>query len=309
MNFEIITNITECEKLWNTFSPHQNLWDEWNYVSALYDEENNQLHFIVIKDNADPNHNVGLLPLVYKKEENLYRRFDGEYGEDYTFWLDPITLLKVIESLPADIKLFDINAQAATQALDTAPALSQYLKEDDFHYFIDLEQYNHQIAQYLQTFSKKHRKNLLYDLRKLEEMQYVLSWEPFNPHHYKLFTDLNIARFQEESDFTNQRFADLFKKFLSNFDQKKLLHTLVITLNNQVIAIEYAALYKGTYYVLNGGYDPKIENIGKLLIFEHLKRAMNLKANRIDFLAGDSGWKKLWNCQSEPYYALYRKRA
>jgi len=51
---------------------------------------------------------------------------------------------------------------------------------------------------------------------------------------------------------------------------------------------------------------PEIKNLGKLLIAEQIKSAINYNCNKIDFMSTESGWKKLWNLDSEQMYEFVK---
>jgi CelD/BcsL family acetyltransferase involved in cellulose biosynthesis len=87
-------------------------------------------------------------------------------------------------------------------------------------------------------------------------------------------------------------------------EKKEMLHTLLIEINGKIEGAELAVKYKDKYYVINGGYNPDYRNLGKLLIIEHIKKAIELKAKEIDFLIGDSGWKELWNLDTQECYTI-----
>ncbi len=300
INLKVIKDIQECQQLWNKYSPHRTLWDEWEIALVFYDPLISEPHFILVED--ENNIPLGLFPFIFKKETGLYRMFGGDYGEDYLFWLDPIHLNMIIHHIPGEIKIFDINGDAAKQAIKNDPKLSTFLTFDDYHYFIDLEKFHHKLEEYLQTFTKKHRKNFLYDLRKIQETPYTFHWEGIE--HYDDFVKFSVARFQEESDFIDEHYVRCFKKLLTLLHKKQKLLTLTVSLDGILQGLEFAVFDKGIYYVLNGGYNPQHQNLGKLIIFKHLENAIKLKAQRIDFLSGDTGWKKLWNSQTEEYYSL-----
>jgi CelD/BcsL family acetyltransferase involved in cellulose biosynthesis len=87
-----------------------------------------------------------------------------------------------------------------------------------------------------------------------------------------------------------------------------MLHTLTVEINGKIEGVEIATKYKNHYYVINGGFNPKIRNLGKLLIIEHIKRAISLDAEQVDFLVGDTGWKDLWNLDKEECISIIKKK-
>ena len=68
----------------------------------------------------------------------------------------------------------------------------------------------------------------------------------------------------------------------------------------------FGAFYNKCYYVLGVGRNPKIKNLGKLLIAEQMKNAILHKCDEIDFLSTESNWKNLWNLESEQMYQFVK---
>ncbi|MGE0793620.1 MAG: GNAT family N-acetyltransferase [Candidatus Woesearchaeota archaeon] len=305
MNFEIIEDIDRCKSLWDKYSPKQNLWDEWDIAHAFYEKGTYQLHFILLKD--ENNNEVGLLPL-YKYKDKYY--FFGEgYAEMRKFWFDINILPEVIEFMPIPTFLFDMKGEYIEEIITKFPDLEKYFSDKDYRYYLDLRKINHNIENYLLTFNKKHKKNLLYDLKNLKELNYELEWE--NLEHFDTFIKFNQERFprdsEQESDYHDEFFSKEVKKFLNVLSDKGTIYSLIVKINGEIQGIEIATFYKNNYYVLNGGYNRNIKNLGKLLIFEHLKKSISLKANEFDLLVGDTGWKKLWNFETDSCYTFTKK--
>jgi len=45
-----------------------------------------------------------------------------------------------------------------------------------------------------------------------------------------------------------------------------------------------------------------MKNAGKLIIYKHIEHSFDLKAKKLDFMAGADEWKQLWNFSSEMMY-------
>ena len=304
MKVVIEENLAECKKLWETFSPHRTLFDEWDVAFCFFDKTIHSLYFLVLVDNNKPK---GLLPLMYESSTKSYMSFGGEYMEDIHFWFDKGHFQLMFDNLPLNTYIFDINHIEFESLSEKFPALKSHLTETDYHYFLNLNDFSHDLQKYISSFGKKHRKNLFYDLRKFESRGAGISWSSKNLGFNKL-VKYNVERFGKESDFIDPDFTACMKKLLSSLKKKNILYTSLLTKGKKIIGVEYAAFHKQTYYVLNGGYDLSHMNAGKYLIMLHLKKAEELKADYVDFLSGDSGWKKLWNLQSTPYYTIHKKK-
>ncbi|MFH1398823.1 MAG: GNAT family N-acetyltransferase [Candidatus Woesearchaeota archaeon] len=299
MHTEVVTNLQECERLWKKFSKIHTLWDLWEVNHAFFDPIHHKPHFIVVKDEAD---SQGLLPLMFDSSAGKYYYFGGNFPENRQLLFAPESFPLIIKAIPKPATLYDINAASAQAVLKANPEAGQWVKEAHPHYVLKLAKFEFSIDKFLSTFSKKHRKNLLYDIKQLSKLSYKLAWN--TTEHFDGFVNLNMRRFGQESDLSDVDFIQAMKHFVAFLNQNKMLHTLCIFINGSLEGIEIAAMYKNVYYVLNGGYNRQFSNIGKLLIFEHIKKAIELKAETVDFLSGDTGWKQLWNFEKEPYYQL-----
>jgi hypothetical protein len=296
MSIKEITDLEECKKLWSKFSSNKSLWDLWEILLCFYNPNRETPLFIISNDDSG---NIGeLLPLCKDKAGEI-SFFGGGFLENRKIWMDSDNFRKVISNLNEKILLSDINADYIS---NIPSELKQFCNAEDSRYFLDLKKINHDFSNHLLSFSSKHRKNLLYDLRNLKKIGYFVNW--CKMEYFDKSIELNKQRFGSESDYLDSEFVDEMKSLLSLLAQKNLLHTCVIVINDNVEAIEFGAFYNNIYYIINGGYNTNIPNLGKLLIMEHINKAISLKADEIDLMAGETGWKELWNFNKEPYYTL-----
>ena len=299
MNFRIVKNLAECEKLWNKFSPKKTLWDLWQVVFSFYNPEINAPFFIVLVKNGKDD---GLLPLWYDSSEECYYFFGGEYPENRRFWFDLSFFNDVIKQIPEHFNMFEINKnEIGNIPKDVLVKIDYEFETSTKRYFLDVEKFGYDIESYLKTFNKKHRKNLRYDLKQLEKLNYNLVFE--QNEHFDDFVMLSVKRFGNDSDLSDGAFVGQMRQFVRYLSENNMLHTISIEIEGKIQGIEFAAVYNNVYYVLNGASNPEIENLGKLLIMSHIKNAIKLKAKEVDFLSSETGgWKKLWNCEEEEYY-------
>lgn len=68
------------------------------------------------------------------------------------------------------------------------------------------------------------------------------------------------------------------------------------------MAVDMAAVYKGSYVVMLGGTDPEFRGVAKAMNMQHLEFACEQRLSRVDFLCGDFHWKKLWHLDPQPLY-------
>lgn len=289
----IVRDISKCRELWEKFSENSQLWDLWEIAASSYTEKNQTPYFIVLDS--------GLVPL-WKDKDNTYEYFGGAYPENRKLWFNLESFEKVFNAIPEKTWIFDINGKQAEEIVLKNPEYAKYFEKKDKRYFLNLAEINHSLEEYLKRFNKKHRKNLLNDLKKLDHLH--AKWGGME--YFEYMVKFNVSRFGKESDFYDPEFTETVMRFFEKMADMNLLKFLAIMDRDQVVGVEAAAVYKNKYYVLNGGYDTKIKNLGKLIIFKHIMKAIEIKADEIDFLVGDTGWKELWNLDSEICYTFIK---
>jgi len=295
----ISDNISLCEKLWNQFTPNTSIWDLWKTILSFYNPELFQPYFIFLEDGG----RQGLLPLWLSKESGRYFFFGGDLPENRTFWFPAEMFSAFFRAMPKRTVLYDINECSVKDVLRFYPQYKNHFIHDENRYYLDLKGLNHDLDKYFAKFSSKHRKNLFYDMRKLIGGGVTLRWNT-SAEPLENMIGLNKERFAEHSDFLDNGVLRQFQSFVEYLERTGCLITLTAEMNGKIVGVELAAISKNTYYVLNGGFNPQYENIGKLLIFEQIKKANAEQYSEIDFLVGDTGWKELWNMDKEPVFTL-----
>jgi len=293
ISFDVENNVGECEKLWNNFSNNSNMFDLWEYRKCFYDENFFEPHFIIGKKE---NKTIGVIPLWKVLNGEYYEFFGGDFTERNKFFVkDDSTIPKFIEQLPKNTHLAYIDNDEAVKAnpLDMAQITKRY--------YLDLEEHGYSVEKYLNSFSKKHKKNVLREIRALSKFNLKVVHNRIDD--FDAMVQLNKSRFGKDSFFAEESFVKSFKKLIETAKKRKELHLISIEYENKVVAVDLALKYNDEYHVLMGGNDYKVKNAGKLLILEHINNAIKQKARVIDFLSTDSGWKNLWNLKSEPVFA------
>jgi hypothetical protein len=288
LKFKTVTDEKECRNLWEEFSPNEILWDLWEFRICFHRGSSSFKFFL----GYDGPNNLGLIPLVYDDEFETYTYFGDTFPEQNKFFLKDKKDMKLfLDKLPENVQIFYI---------DGAEAKFYQFKSGDKRYFLDLEKYKSSYENYLESFTKKHRKNLRYDLNKLERNGF--SVEKNKIDDFDILVSFNKERFGKDSDYNEQDFADSMKKLIANSNNKNMLDLISIKIENNTEGVGLGVYYKDIYYVLGVGRNPGVNNLGKLLIAEQIKSAISLKCIKVDFLSTESGWKELWNLDSEEMY-------
>ena len=296
MKISVLRELEDCKKLWDKFSPKQSIWDDWEIMYSFFDPDIHELYFLLTEDKK------GMLPLWYDQTLGRYYYFGGCFGENRKFWFDLLVFRDIFEKILTPTLMNDVNFKDAEFIIKKFPEFKDNFNERDYRYYLDLGRFGHDLKKYLACFGKKHRKNLLYDLRKFKELNYEVKWQGME--NFNKIVEFNVKRFGKDSDFSDPLHKKEMKAFFSALEKKGMLHSSIIKINGSVEAMEFSAFYNEHYYVLNGGYNREIRNIGKLLIMENIKKSIELKAKEIDFLVGDTGWKELWNFDKELCYTF-----
>lgn len=293
IKFIIETDIKKCGKLWNEFSVKDEIFDLWEFREPFFFHQKITPYFIVAKEGESI---LGVLPLAKheKKTGQAQFTFIGDHFiENNKFLVKEKKIISLLlEQTTKQTELSCISPDYkdyVNKVVDvTSPKF--YLDINDLKSFED----------YLQIFNKKHRKNLKNDLKQLERLNYKLHHNKIQDFDYLVL--YNIKRFGNDSDFQENDWIELNRDLINLANRKGYLEMISVEINGKIEAVEIAFFYNGIYTLINGGSNPAINNLGKLLIAEHIKNAINKKAKIIDFLAYDSGWKRLWNSQEQTLY-------
>jgi len=291
MEFKIITDIKKCRQLWELFSPNKDWGDLWEVRQCFIGATGYQLHCLIgYKDDEV----MGVLPLWFNQERACYTTISDDFLENNKLFIrDKSKISLFLQECPENTVLYYID-KAEKNFYDFAESLS-------CKYYLNLEKIDN-IDQYLSTFSKKHRKNFNYDIRRIMASGLKVEVNKFNNKIIDSIEKYNIERFQQESSFKESGFKQSMANLIKLAGEKKVLQLITITKEDEIVAAEFAVFYNNVYLVLMGGSDPKINNLGKLLIYKHIENAINLRAKKLDFMAGAENWKRLGNFSIEKMY-------
>lgn len=288
MNFRVIKDKAECKKVWNKLSPKKSLWDLWEFRIVFHPSES-FFHFIVGYADEKP---AALLPLVFDESSDHYMYFGDLFPEqNKIFMKDKKEMELLLSQCPYHTVIYYI---------DSSEAEHYPFKKAEKRYFLDLKKYRWNVDNYLMTFNKKHRKNLRYDIRKLQKEGYTFKVNDIKD--YKELIRFNKEAFEEDSDFNDNEFVESIRQCIRISLKKNMLDMISIVKDDKVQAVGVGIVYNRSYCVIAMGRNVDLKNLGKFLIFEQIKSAISKKCDTIDFLSTESGWKDLWNLDSEHMY-------
>ncbi len=300
ITFRVENDLKECQKLWNFFSPKKSFADLWEVRNIFAKQSKYPPSFLVGNLNGE---DIGFLPLLYEEYDNDQN--DGYYvfwgGGD---WLEEFTFYIKEEFKREYLKLFLANVPGQKVCLSFIDHQELvYLPElqpDEEIYFLDLEKYDYSLEKYFLSFSKKSRKNINNELKKIAALQPQVFFNRFAD--FEEMVKMNKKRFGEESLFSEDSFRLVFKSLLAEKSLKDKIRMVSLEIDGELKAATVNIFYNGVYTLLQSGNVEEINNIYKYLNVECIKDAIGLKAKEINYLADECGWKDHWRLEKRPTY-------
>jgi hypothetical protein len=293
---KVVTNPEACRALWDKLTVRRNVSDLWEFRDCFQKHFKNKPHFVVLEDD----HGVaGLLPLSHLDDKDTYVLFPGETWNGKT-WLERTQLCTRDPDLLGDL-------------LDAAPertylrylecdekSLIPYLDLDETGYLFHPPEIGFDMKNYFQRFVWKKLKAIKKEIEGM--LGSGCSWHVNCLTDYDIMVDMSVATFGKSSYFYDPRFTEGFREVLRFLSRNGWLRLVSLEMGNKTVAVDMAAVYRGTYVVLLGGTDPEFRGVAKAMNMQHLEFACEQRLSRVDFLCGDFHWKKLWHLDPQPLY-------
>ena len=284
MRKKVVTNLEACRALWDQLTVRRNVSDLWEFRYCFQKHFKNEPHFVVLEDDQGV---AGLLPLSYLADKGIYVLFPGETWNGKT-WLERT-------------QLYVREPDMLGELLDVAPersylrylerdesALLPYLELDETGYLFHPPEMGFDMKTYFQRFVWKKLKAIKKEIEGM--LAAGASWHVNCLTDYDIMVDMSLTTFGKSSYFCDSRFTEGFREVLR------------LEIGSKTVAVDMAAVYRGTYVVLLGGTDPEFRGVAKAMNMQHLEFACEQRLSRLDFLCGDFHWKKLWHLDPQPLY-------
>jgi hypothetical protein len=292
LTFKTVTNHIRARKLWEEFSPHESINDEWDYRYSYFKYQVSEIHFIVAYDGSKA---VGLMALQYDTLREILETFGRMVGNSGVIWMKPgykrmaPLLLEQVQQ-PALISL-------GPQKFNTPDHESRFRFNDhqmDLTPFKDYRDYINQL------WREKNAKRVLKEIDRIYTDHKVEIVENHLEDIELLFA-LNIARFQEQSKFTHHYQRMLHRELMNHFKTDML----TIKIDGVVQAVTFALIYKDTYIGINNGVNRTVNNLGKFTNLIKIDRAIKLGLKNYAAGRGDFGaWKETFGFAQIPHYEI-----
>lgn len=301
IEFKVIEDIIQGKALWEQFSPHKTIDDEWDFRYEFMKYLNFPLQFLVGYKNNEPiglmplqkNTGKGLIPPNYTFNYPFLEYFGGDDSDDNTI------LLKSGYESYADQFLAHISEPAVLSPLQIPLTKNTTHYEDKFTLPLNkVEQPTYENV--IDTlFSGEKRKKLRQQMRRLNT-KYVINVQYNNPKDIEVLFELNKKRFGSNSSFQH----DYRKQILRNFMSLYNVELIGLSVNGVKEGVSYGIHYKDVYYGMNSGVNVDIRDLGKYLILLKIARAVELKCTTYDAGKGSAGWKLEFGFISKPQYRI-----
>ncbi len=302
LTFKVVCEAREAKSLWEEFSPHLTIDDEWEFRNIFTSDLNLPFYFLV---GFDGDKAIGLLPLQLNTLKGLSPKllamsqpylefFSGIDTDDNRIFL---------------LSGYENRAPEFLAELDKPTILSSLREPYSFNdvtsthyldrYELDLTQFNN-FDDFLQkNFDGISRQRLINRLNKISKT-YIVEIKDAQPEDVELLFKFSITRFGEKSSFTMPQRQRIYHDLLKKFP----IDLFTINLNDEPKAISFCIMHNDTYITLNIGYDYDIRDISKLLVVTQIQRAMEKGFKRFDAGQGDNGWKEHFHLKKIPQYKL-----
>lgn len=298
------TDILECRKLWDMFSPQQDAWDDWGLMFAFHDQDKHRLNFLV--HLSSDGHPDGLLPLVCDSKQDRYMLMAGSYPDGRIPWLRNQDFPEFFEQLPEQTVLFDLKQSWVSELLRLHPEFEVNFSEQDLRYHLIPSEFDFDFYKHIDTFSPDKKQKFLYDLRNIRKREPVLRWGDENAAD--LFIELVNRNFGAKSDYANADNANELRRVIDELERSGRLKTLTIDVDGARQAVSLSLLHGNKMIALYAASNNDYNNLGKLLNVETIQEACRLRVDEISFMTGMQ-WKANWKMKGEPCVTMRKPPA
>ena len=298
------TNLLECKKLWDMFSPRQDAWDDWDLMYAFHDQDKHRFNFLVHQSGDSPPD--GLVPLVYDTTQDRYMLMAGSYPDGRILWLRHQDFPEFFEHFPERTALFELRQSWVSDLLQRYPQFEANFSEEDLRYYLVPSEFGFDFHQHIDTFSSDKKQKFLYDLRNIRKREPALKWS--NDNEADFFIELVNRNFGKESDYASEDNANEVRRVIEELKRSGRLKTLTIEIDGARQAVSLSLLHGNKMIALYASSNNDYNNLGKLLNVETIQEACRLRVDEISFMTGMQ-WKANWKMKGEPCVTMRKPPA
>jgi len=298
------TDRQKCREFWNSFSPLQHPWDDWDLMYAFHDPDRHRLNFLL--HESDDGQADGLVPLVHDEPNSRFMLMAGSYPDGRVLWIRNEDFAEFFEQFPERTVLFDLKQSWVDDLLAQYPQFEANFSEVDQRYHLVPAEFDYDFYNHIDAFSREKKQKFLYDLRNIAKREPQPRWSTDN--QADLFIELVNRNFGAESDYANAEDANEVRRVIDELQRSGRLKTLTIDIDGVPQAVSMSLLQDNTMVALYASSNNDFNNLGKLLNVETIQEACRLRVDEISFMTGMQ-WKANWKMNSEPCQTLRKPPA
>jgi len=296
IQFKIESNQEICQKLWEKFSPHVYLYDEWEYRYCFHKYTNYPFNFIV---GLVEGQEIGILPLVYDSDEG-YLDFFGGFAMEY----NKVFIIKGFEQY-TNFFYSNIKDSVFLSEIDPVDQVINGFESDLDTYYLDVSGFLVFDDFLNNNFAAVYRKSLNRAIRKVESLGVKIVFNQVLD--LEVLFSLNKKRFstdEDKSSFFNAHEEQIFRDLVKIGIPWEIMSIII---DDKIVAVSLSMFFnKRYYYLMNGADVVGYPNLGTYLNLMNIKRAIERKDKVIDFGYHDCNWKKLWHLTPNNLYKYKR---
>jgi hypothetical protein len=296
-DIRVINDPERCRDIWKRTIPEETVWDMWEFRACFQEHFRRPLCFITAEDGDGV---IEVLPLSRIEESQCYSYFPGETWHGKT-WLEQNRIPSCNEILCAMLDFcpgpyYLRYLQLSSECVSPAPCVV-----DEVGYLFRPSDYDYDMENYFQQFSRKSAKNIKREVALLGAgARYRLD----EISDFEHMVELNVTNFGEDSYFSDARFLESFRSMMHYLNEKGWLRITTIIIKGDIAAVDIGCVYRGDYTLLGGGTNRDYRGVAKLINLHHMERGCRERYNQIDFLCGDFSWKQKFHLTPRPLYLL-----
>jgi hypothetical protein len=297
----VITDISECQKIWERVIPEESIFDLWEVRDCFQRHFKRPPYFVVAEKDGNT---LGLLPLSWIDESKTYGYFPGETWNGKT-WIEQNRIYATNDRIMNEFFKF---VKIPYYLRYIIPVMNQEdnYSVDEIGYIFKPEKYEYNMNRYFEEFSGKSRKRLRRELESFKEQGANFRYNELDD--FSALIRLNISRFGNNSYFADKRFRDSFYSLMYLLNDKEYLRITTILIKDEIAAVDMGCIYNGVYTLLAGGTNVDFPGVAKLININHMDWACKEKIKVVDFLCGDFFWKKQFHLTPRPLYLISNEK-
>lgn len=298
--FKTIQDTTEAQEVWEELSPKKVIDDEWEFRFAFVKDLPFSLHFIVGMDEGKA---IGLLPLQtihnyglkppYAIEGKFLEFFGGDDTDNNIIFLKPGYEAYRSQFLAHIDRPAVLAPLSPTFEKEAGASVYEYLYKLDLTGFTNYEDY---LEARWEGESKRTIKKQMRRLYKNHSIEVMYN----NTEALEKLFSMNLERFGETSSFRFPYRQQIFRHLRTLFD----VQIISVLVDGSIEAVSYGIIYNDTYIGMNAGVNNAIRDLGKLLVFLQMDRALSFGVKTYDGGKGSGEWKEEFKFQKIPQYTL-----